>query len=289
MVGKIKKILITGSKGMLGSSLCKALEEEFEVIGIDKEDCDITQKDKIVELVKNINADVVIHCAAYTDVDGAEDNFDQASSINVDGTKNVLDGLAKSGSLVIYISTDYVFDGQKLDSYTEEDNPNPLGRYGFSKLEAENLVKSFKKHCIVRTSWLFGPGGKNFVGTIINLAKDKKVLQVVNDQVGAPTYTLDLSKAIKDIIIFYFNGKLGFGIYNITNSGRCSWYEFANYIAELKNLDITVEPISSQKLERKAQRPINSLLSNQKFYNLTGYNLRSWQEAAKDYLEINYS
>jgi len=119
------------------------------------------------------------------------------------------------------------------------------------------------------------------------LDKDRKVLQIVSDQIGAPTYTLDLSKAIKDIITFYFSGKLESGIYNITNSGKCSWFEFANCIAELKDLDITVEPISSEKLERKAQRPINSLLSNQKFYNLTGYHLRSWQEAVKDYLKIS--
>ena len=286
---KVKKILIIGSQGMLGSSLCKVLEDEFEVIGIDQKDCNITDKDAILELVKNLDVDVVVHCAAYTDVDRAEDESKELMSINVDGTKNILDGLEKKESLFIYISTDYVFDGQKLEPYSEEDIPHPLGQYGLSKLEAEKLVRNIKKHCIIRTSWLFGPGGKNFVSTIINLAKNKKVLQVVNDQVGAPTYTLDLSEAIKDIIIFYSNGKLDFGIYNITNSGRCSWFELANYIAELKSLDITVEPISSQKLERKAQRPVNSLLSNQKFYNLMGYRLRSWQEAVRDYLEISCS
>jgi dTDP-4-dehydrorhamnose reductase len=284
-VGEAKKILVTGAKGMLGRSFCKTMKREYEVRGISRDNCDITQREETEKVIGNFSPDVVIHCAAYTNVDGAEENYKEAFLVNVEGTRNVLSSLKTKDYLFVYISTDYVFDGNKKDCYNEQDIPHPLNQYGASKLEGERIVSKQEKHLILRTSWLFGPGGKNFVTTIIEQAKREKIIRVVNDQVGSPTYTEDLAKAIKDIIDIYFNRGLDSGIFHITNSGKCTWFEFAQYIAMLMNSKVKIEPITSQQLPRKARRPFNSLLSNEKFFNLTGYKLRCWKEAVKEYIK----
>lgn len=274
------KILITGAGGLLGEALFETLPKE-NTIPLYREDCDITDKKRVKKILKNLDLDVVIHCAAYTDVDNAQKQKKEALLINKYGTKNIIDNLNKN-CLFIYISTAYVFNGKKTKPYTEKDKPFPINVYGLSKLEGEKITMSFKKHLIIRTNWLFGPYKKNFVDTIIELAKKKDVIKIDCSQIGSPTYTLDLASAIKDLIEFYFKGKLKFGIYHITNSGSCNRFDFAVKIIEILNLKNKVEKII---LNRPAKRPKNSLLSNKKFYNLTGYYLRNWQDALKSYLK----
>lgn len=272
---------------MLGHTLAKTLESTYNIIAIDKEECDIADKEAVKKIVKGLYVDAVVHCAAYTDVDRAEDEPQKAFLINAQGTKNFIDNIENKNCLFVYLSTDYVFDGQKPKAYTETDIPHPLGVYGASKLEGELLSCRFEKHLVIRTSWLFGPGGKNFVTTIMRLAKEGQKLCVVSDQVGSPTYTLDLSRAIKGVLDIYFSRGLACGIYNITNSGCCSWYEFAQHIIKLAHLTTKVAAITSSQAQRKAKRPKNSTLSNEKFYLLTGYALPPWQEALKHYLDNN--
>lgn len=280
-----KKILITGAKGILGSALCLILSDFYDVIAMDRKECDVSNKKETEKVISDLTIDAVVHCAGYTEVDEAESNMETVSLVNVQGTRNVLDSLKNKECLFIYVSTDYVFDGRKKEAYTEEDAPNPLSVYGRSKLEGELLVKKFKRHLILRTSWLFGPGGINFVTTILRLAKEKETINVVADQVGSPTYTLDLSRATKTLLDIYFTRGIDYGIYNVTNSGKCSWYEFAEYIGKAAELKVKFKPIPSVELGRKAKRPQNSLLSNEKFHSLSGFYLPSWQEAVDSYLK----
>ncbi|MCM8831499.1 MAG: dTDP-4-dehydrorhamnose reductase [Candidatus Omnitrophica bacterium] len=284
---KKKKILITGATGLLGSSLTKILKPHYNLICFNKKAFDITNKYIVKYKLKKINPNVVIHCAAYTDVDKAQIEKDIVYKVNVCGTKNLVQNLKNKKSLFIYISTDYVFSGKKRTPYSENDRPSPINFYGKTKLEAEKEVLRLKKYIIIRTSWLYGPGGKNFIETIAKLAKQKKVIEVVNDQFGSPTYTIDLSKAIKELLDLYFKNKLPYGIYHITGRGRCSWFEFAKFAMKLINPDIKIMPVNSQKTKREAKRPKNSLLSNEKFYRLVGHYLPDWRVSVKHYIK-NY-
>jgi dTDP-4-dehydrorhamnose reductase len=279
-----KKILITGAKGMLGSVLYGVLRPHYSVIGADYADFDITNKTASAKFLNRLKPEAVIHCAAYTDVDKAEDEAEEAILINTRGVKNLAQSLKNRNILFVYFSTDYIFDGRKQTAYLETDKPNPLSVYGLSKLKGEKEAALLEKYLIVRTSWLFGPGGKNFVDTLIDLARKKEIIEVVNDQRGSPTYTFDLSKAIKSMLDIYFENKIQYGIYNITNSSNCSWFELASFIVKLLGLTALVTPTTSDKLLRKAKRPHNSVLCNDKFQALTGYSLPSWQEAVKNYL-----
>ncbi|MFA6281998.1 MAG: dTDP-4-dehydrorhamnose reductase [Candidatus Omnitrophota bacterium] len=281
-----KKILITGAKGMLGTALCPLLEK-YNILSIDKDNCDITDKSSLINTIGDFEFDAVVHCAAYTNVDKAEEESQNAFKVNTQGTANVACALKSKDCLFIYISTDYVFDGKKESLYTEKDATNPLGVYGKSKLEGENIASGIKKHLIIRTSWLFGPNGKNFVSTIAKAAKEKDALSVVDDQTGSPTYTLDLAKAISDILDIHFKKTIEPGIYNITNTGFCSWFELADYIVKESGLKTTLKPIKSEQLTRPAKRPKNSMLSKEKFKNFLGYYLPTWQEAVSHYLK-NY-
>lgn len=279
------RILITGAKGMLGSALYEVLRQDFEVIGIDKKECDITKKEEVETKLKDLALNVLVHCAAYTAVDEAEDEPDKVFSVNVEGTRNIVESIQAKSPLFVFISTDYIFDGTKNGEYLEDDTPCPLNIYGQSKLEAEKIVFQYKKHIIIRTSWLFGPNGKNFVNTIVDLAKQKDTIFVVKDQIGCPTYSFDLARAIKDVLALYAQERLTLGTYHLTNSGKCSWFEFAQYIVKIMELTTRIEPITSLESKRKAKRPLNSLLSNTKAVKLLGYRLRPWQEAVREYLE----
>lgn len=281
-----KKILITGAKGMLGTALCPLLKK-YDILGIDKDNCDITDKSSLINTIGNIDFDAVVHCAAYTNVDKAEEEPHNVFTVNVGGTENVVSALKNRNCLFIYVSTDYVFDGEKKSLYTEEDATNPLGVYGKSKLEGEKIASGFKKHLIIRTSWLFGPNGKNFVSTIAKIAKEKDTLEVVDDQTGSPTYTLDLAKAISGILDIYFTKVIKPGIYNITNTGFCSWFELADYIVKETGAITALTPIKSEQLARLAKRPKNSMFSKEKFKQLSGHYLPTWQEAVSHYLK-NY-
>jgi len=271
---------------MLGSALLPLLKK-YDILGIDKDSCDITNKSSLAKIIRNLKLDIVVHCAAYTEVDKAENEPENAFLVNEEGTRNVIEAVNCKECLFIYISTDYVFNGSKKTAYTEEDAVNPLGIYGKSKLAGERLAAKLDRYIIVRTSWLFGPNGKNFVSTIARLAKEKETIEVVADQIGSPTYTLDLAKAISDTINIYISKGVTPGIYNITNTGFCSWAELARYIIKEAGLKTRVIETKSEESSRAAKRPKNSMLSKEKFKALSGYELPAWQAAVKHYLK-NY-
>ncbi len=277
----MQRVLITGAKGMLGLDLTEVFRESYDVYGRDIDDFDITRDKETMDAIMEIRPDIVIHAAAYTDVDGCEDHIELAHSVNGGGTKNVASACRELGSKMVYISTDYVFDGRKSGAYSEEDPTCPINTYGRSKLEGERWVCTMvDQFVIVRTAWLFGRGGKNFVETILKLAREKGALSVVADQVGSPTYAVDLSRAIGALM-----GKECRGIYHITNGETCSWYEYAREILAISGLDnIPVHPISTDQLNRAARRPSNSMLDRGKFEGETGYRMRPWREALRDYL-----
>lgn len=281
---------------MLGQDLCRVLADVYEVIGLDVKAApisdgrwqladfvkvDITNRNETIKEIIGIKPAVVIHVAAYTDVDGCELDPDRAREANATGTQNVALACRDCDIPIFYLSTDFVFDGNKEAPYTESDRPNPFNTYGRSKLDGERYVGSLlDKFLIIRTSWLFGRGGKNFVDAIVDKAKREKVLKVVNDQFGSPTYTRDLAKAISKLISL-----LQYGIYHITNSGSCSWYEFAVRILEYSNVEnVDVMPVTSDELDCPARRPKMSILDNSRYIKLTGERLRPWEEALKEYL-----
>lgn len=297
------KILITGSSGMLGVDLCKELRYSYEVIGADLVNSpwtivhrfykvDITKKNSIRVIIKKNHPDIVIHTAAYTDVDGCELDPNKAYKINNKGTEHVALACKAAGATLIYISTDFVFDGKKKRPYKETDKPNPLGIYADSKLKGEEAVKkALKKYFILRASWLYGKHGKNFVDTILSLAKKEKCLKVVNDQVGSPTHTKDLTRAIHRLLAVVIRAQehksTSYGIYHVSNSGKISWFGYAKKILKLAGSKAEVLPITSKELNRPAKRPAMSVLDNAKFTKFTGYRMRNWQEALRDY--VRYS
>ena len=276
------KILITGSKGQLGSELVELLSKDNEVYGFGHKELDVTDKNLVINTVSKIIPDVIIYSAAFTNVDGCESNIKTAFDVNIIGTGNVAIASKKNKSKMVYISTDYVFDGKKNSPYLESDIPNPVSIYGISKYGGELIVKHFLNNFfIVRTSWLYSKRGKNFVNTILNIAKNKKELKVVYDQVGCPTYAPDLANAISALISTKY-----YGIYHITNSGECSWYEFAKKILEYAEIkDIKVTPISTEELNRQAPRPKYSVLKNFNLEKKKIYKMRNWELALKDFFK----
>jgi dTDP-4-dehydrorhamnose reductase len=287
------KILITGSSGMLGQALLRELSDKYEVVGMDIRklpvpgfqppafmECDITDREKAIADIASIKPDIVIHSAAYADVDGCEQNPEKAHSVNAQGTETVSLACQKCGALLCYVSTDFVFGGEKESAYIESDKPDPVNIYGKSKLDGERFVQSIlKDYIIVRSSWLFGKGGKNFADTIVSKLPDGEKIKVVNDQFGSPTYASDLARAIKTLLTADIHG-----IYHITNSNSCSWYEFARAIKEIAGLGIDIVPISSEQYRSPARRPKMSILKNRRYQETTGEKLRHWKEALGEYL-----
>ena len=273
------KILITGAKGMLGQDLCPILEDaEFvdEIIETDIHNLDITNEIQVHNVIKQSNPDFVIHCAAYTDVDKAESDAEMAEKINTQGTKNLASACAKNNCTLIFISTDYVFDGTKKGKYLPTDEPNPVNIYGKTKFKAEQYIKEIcNKYYIVRTSWLYGHHGKNFVETMIKYANEGTPLKVVNDQIGCPTWTVALSEAICDLI----EEKPDYGIYHICSSGSTTWYEFAQEIFKLTNINANLAPCSSEEYITPAKRPKNSVMENNGICD-------NWKKSLKSYLEL---
>jgi len=252
---------------------------DIELISLTRRDFDITDLDKSVTKIKGIKPDYLIHAAAYTDVDGSELHPEKAYLVNGIGTRNIAMACEAIDCPIIYISTDYVFDGSKKEPYNEWDIPNPVNKYGLSKLIGEYFVTSLtNKFYIIRTSWLYGKNGKNFVDSILRLLSEKDKIDVVNGQVGSPTYTMDFAIRLRELV-----GK-GYGTYHISNTSRCSWYEFALEIVRLKGIKAKVNPISSDRLNRPAKRPAFSVLENT-MLRLEGLKeLRPWKDALKDYL-----
>ncbi|MEK6666086.1 MAG: dTDP-4-dehydrorhamnose reductase [candidate division NC10 bacterium] len=275
------KILITGAGGMLGRALRETLSLEHDVVALARAELDVTDLPKTRAALARAKPQAVIHAGARTDVDGCERDPDHAWRVNALGSRNVAVACQEAGAACCYISTDYVFDGEKPDPYTEFDAPNPISCYGASKLAGERYVQTLTpRHWIVRSSWLFGPGGKNFVKTILTKARAGEELRVVDDQVGSPTYADDLARAISRLISGPY-----YGVWHVTNSGSCSWYRFAAAILEAAGLRGTrLEPISSKDLQRPAPRPRNSVLRNYCWELESWPALRPWADALPEYL-----
>jgi len=282
----MRKILVIGARGMLGRDLIEALGSVFrpdEVFGWDIDEIDIREENQTAARIESLQPGVVVNLAAYTDVDGCELNEEKAFTINAEGMRHVALGAVRCGAKVVYLSTDYVFDGKKGVPYLEDDPPYPLNVYGRSKLKGEQYIQGLVKDAlIIRTQWLYGEYGNNFVATILRLASEKEVLSVVHDQVGCPTYTVDLSKAISLLIQHDVRG-----IFHVANSDLCTWYDYAQTILKLAGIGgVKVVSISSKELNRPAPRPSYSVLDTEKFRRETGMTLRPWFEALKDYLSV---
>ncbi|MFH0777292.1 MAG: dTDP-4-dehydrorhamnose reductase [Candidatus Eisenbacteria bacterium] len=277
------KILVTGARGMLGSDLCDALSAGHDVTGIDIEEADITQCEPTRELIRRFSPGMVFHCAAFTDVDGSEGARAKAFKVNAEGTRNVALGCKDCGSSLVYMSTDYVFDGKSGRPYVEDDPPNPLGAYGASKLEGERFVQSvLSDYRIVRTSWLFGLRGRNFVDTIIRLGQDRDAIEVVDDQVGSPTFSRDLCSGLLRLV-----ASENRGVFHLCNSGSCSWFEFAREIIRTwGGSKAVVVPVKSTKIGRPAPRPSFSVLDSSRFAREFGSELRPWKDALAEYVEL---
>ena len=279
------KILITGASGMLGVDLQKSLAPGHTLVPTDIsgniELLDITDQNQVTNKINKCRPDLVIHAAAYTDVDGCERNPDKAFLVNAEGTRNVALACELSDAVLVYISTDFVFDGEKGEPYTEQDVPNPINHYGASKLAGEkHICKICPRHFIIRTAWLYGEHGKSFPRTIINAAKAGNSLSVIADQVGSPTFTVDLSSAIADLI-----SSPHYGIYHITNKGSCSWFEFAKKTLSFAGMnDVEIKPIKSDEWPSPTKRPKYSVLRHLALERLGKDNLRTWEEALADFV-----
>lgn len=269
------KVLVTGAKGMLGQDLCPILEDNgYDVIETDIHNLDITNLENVTNIINNETPEIIIHCAAYTNVDKAEEDLENARKINVLGTENLAKICGEKDITLIYISTDYVFDGEANTPYLPNSKTNPINNYGLTKLEGEEAVKKYcKKYYIARTSWLYGHHGKNFVETMISIA-DKPELKVVDDQIGCPTWTVELANGIVKLI----QGE-EYGIYHICGSNSTSWYGFAKEIFKQINKEVNLLPCSTKEFPRPAKRPKYSVMENNKI-------CRDWKLALKDYLAL---
>ena len=279
------KLLVTGVKGQLGHDIvneCK--EQNIEAVGVDVEEMDITDAKKVAEVIKEGNYDAIIHCAAWTAVDKAEDEIELCTKVNVDGTRNIANICKELDIPMMYFSTDYVFDGQGETPWNEYDKRQPLNVYGQTKYEGELAVEALNKFFIVRIAWVFGVNGNNFIKTMLRLGKERGAVSVVNDQIGSPTYTYDLSKLVVDMI-----QTDKYGIYHATNEGLCSWYEFACEIFKQAGMSVEVTPVDSDAFPAKAKRPNNSRMSKD-MLDKNGFDrLPTWQDALNRYLkEIDY-
>lgn len=276
------KVLITGSNGMLGHDLEKVLKDKHELILTTSKTLDITDKENTIDFIVKNNPDVVINSAAYTDVDGCETNQDLAYAVNGEGVRNLALACKEVDCPLVHVSTDYVFDGTARDPIEEDGEIGPISIYGKSKLKGEEaILEILDKYFILRTAWLYGINGKNFPKTMLELAKDHSEITVVYDEVGTPTYTPDLAYGISQIIETDF-----YGIYHLTNSGQCSWCEFARYIFEIADKDVKVIPVTASEFSRPAPRPSYSVLKNKKWIENGFEPLRSYKEAIKEYIEL---
>jgi dTDP-4-dehydrorhamnose reductase len=276
------RILITGSKGQLGTSLQEVLNQD-EASGVDLPELDLVSFNETLKKVKDINPDLVIHCAAKTQVDDCELKPEEAYAANVLATRNVVNACQMVDASLVYISTDYVFDGKNNKPYLEYDRCNPQSVYGMTKWQGEEIVKThLTKFYIVRTAWLFGDVGNNFVRTMLRLAKERDTLRVVKDQLGSPTYALDLAAIIARLI-----RTEAYGIYHGTNEGSCTWFDFTKEILELAGQEnVKVEPITTEELNRPAPRPQYSVLGKEGL-RMLGIEVPHYRDALKRFIDKN--
>lgn len=284
----LESVLVTGARGMLGTELVAALRRSRwrqkhrhdPVHPCDIDEMDITNPGVIEKYLSTRQPQLVINCAADTDVDGCESNPARAYAINAEGPMHLARVCRRHGCKLVHISTDFVFDGKGRWPYRPTDETGPLSVYGKSKLAGEQAVqKELDEYLIVRTAWLFGKAGRNFVSTIRQLAQEKNQIEVIKDQVGSPTYAVDLAAAIINLV-----NVAAEGIYHFANTGRCSWYEFACEIVRCCGFRTKVTPVTSAKLKRPAPRPAWSVLDTGKYQKATGCPVRPWQDALAEYL-----
>lgn len=269
-----------GSKGQLGKDINIIFSEFGEVCGSDLPELDIADADAVNDFVKDSSADIVINAAAYTNVEAAEDDSENAFLANEVGARNVAMAANQINVPVVYYSTDYVFGGLKTTPYLPDDKIAPIGVYARSKTAGEEATRlATDKHYILRTAWLYGPGGNNFIEKIIAAAKSRPDLKVVDDEIGSPTHTLDLARATAELV-----KSDAFGTYHAVNNGSCSRYEFALKILELAGIDTPVNPCSSAEFETKAERPLYSVLSTHTLEAASGFKMSMWDEALKEYM-----
>lgn len=275
------KVLVTGVNGQLGHDIVEECQKRnIEAIGVDVKEMDITDAHQVDEVITETKPDAIIHCAAWTAVDKAEDEVEQCRKVNRDGTKHIVDVCEKLELPLMYFSTDYVFDGQGEEPWHEYDERHPLNVYGKTKYEGELEVERLQKHFIIRISWVFGINGGNFIKTMLRLGKERGEVSVVNDQVGSPTYTYDLARLCVDMI-----QTKEYGTYHATNEGICSWYEFACEIFKQANMDVIVHPVDSSQFPTRAVRPKNSRMNKTELDKHGFTRLPSWQDALERYLD----
>ena len=276
------KILVTGVKGQLGYDVVQEGEKRgLEMFGTDVDSMDITDAGQVRKVMEAYKPDGVIHCAAYTAVDAAEEHQEICRKINVNGTRNIAEVCRDMDIPLMYFSTDYVFDGQGENFWKEDDERQPLNVYGQMKYEGELAVQELvQKYFILRISWVFGVNDSNFIKTMLRLGKERGAVGVVSDQMGSPTYTYDLAKLVLDM---FQTDK--YGVYHVTNDGICSWYEFACEIFKQAGMDVKVTPLTTAEYPAKAARPLNSRMSKDKLVNAGFQMLPSWQDALRRYLE----
>ena len=277
------RILVTGVKGQLGHDVVNELAKRGHTpIGVDVEEMDITDASAVEKEMKKEPLDAVIHCAAYTAVDAAEDNREICMRVNAEGTRNIARVCRELDLKMVYISTDYVFDGEGERPWEPDDPRDPLNVYGESKYQGELAVEEYlEKYFTVRIAWVFGVNGKNFIKTMLRLAESQKEINVVNDQIGSPTYTYDLAVLLVDMV-----ETEKYGRYHATNEGLCTWYEFAKEIFRQAEVDIRVNPVSSDEFPATEKRPHNSRMDKRKLVRNGFRPLPPWQDALKRYLEI---
>lgn len=277
------KILITGAGGMLGRDIAMAFSDH-DLILTDREELDITNAQELNEKIKELRPDIIINCAAFVDVERAEDEEELAKKINVEGILNLINACRENNCTLAQISTEYVFDGENENGYDENSQTNPINKYGISKAQGEKLIQEkLENFYLIRSSWLYGKNpqkgkerGMNFIETMLRLAKEKNEINLITDHISKPTYTKDLADAIKKLI----EEKYASGVYHITNEDPVTPYEFAESIFKLKNINTKLNKISSSEFHAKARRPKNAILNNTKFPKL-----RSYKDALKDYLD----
>ncbi len=278
------KYLVTGYTGQLGYDIVQELKKrgisDNDIYPTGSVDMDITDSSAVKNKVMAIKPDVIFHNAAWTNVDGAEDNYEACEKVNYLGTKNLVEAARDVGAKIVYISTDYVFDGTKEGLYEIDDKTNPQSVYGKTKYMGEEIVRSYPNHFIVRISWVFGINGKNFIRTMLKLSDIKDELNVVCDQVGSPTYTVDLARLLVDMA-----STNKYGTYHANNEGFCSWAQFAQYIFESNNIDMKVNPIPTSEYPQKAKRPLNSKLSKQSLDDNGFKRLPVWMDAVNRYCD----
>jgi dTDP-4-dehydrorhamnose reductase len=274
------RVLVTGARGMLGSDMCDVLGTDYEVAPYDIEDFDIVNADATLKAVREVSPQVILHLAAFTDVEACEGDKLQPMAVNSVGTRNVATAASEVGAYLVYISTDYVFDGTKGEPYVETDVPNPVNHYGLTKLRGEQHVQDLApRYLIIRTSWLFGPNGKNFVDTMLGRAAGGGTLEVVSDQQGSPTYTMDLARGIRQAFERDVEGFL-----HMTSSGITTWFDLALYVVDLAGIKAEIRPVASTEYPTRAQRPAYSVLRSVVSAGAGIDPLPHWHEGVKHHL-----